>query len=236
MSPTLDEAMERRVVDGKDKPGKLVGIGGGDPAKGTTVTIHGINGSPEDVRPFTDLAMSKGQHVMTYMYDDQYRRLEDSSRDLAAELSQWVTNNPARPLRIDAHSMGGRVVLGALKQLMDEHKMPARLDLNLVAPPLAGYGSANGARMAPGFIGRLIAGVEPGRDMGTTSGFQQMLAALRLPSSVTVRVFIGTADDVVDGKDPVFEQMVHNLGASLTRLNGADHVTAVAQAAALTPN
>lgn len=229
--PRLDEVAEREILEGVRKPGKLVSLAEGDASQPLALTIHGINGDPEDVQPFIDDAARAGQTTLTFCYDDQYRRLTQSSKELATQLGSYIDENPNRPLEISAHSMGSRVVLAALEQLRDEGRLNMPVELRMVAPPLGGYGSANLARLAPRFIGERIAGVQPGKDMGTWSRFQHDLEALKLPENVRVTVFTGTNDEVVDAKSEGFRRIVENLDAREVILPGADHMGTVEGAA-----
>src|SRR5439155_16854702 len=69
--PTIDEKVERAILGGKNKPGKLVELAAGDPGSPESLTIHGINADPETVKPFALDAANDGNGVMTFAYDDQ---------------------------------------------------------------------------------------------------------------------------------------------------------------------
>lgn len=230
-APRLDEVAERAVLEGVRKPGKLLTLTEGSASQPLALSIHGINGDPDDVQPFIDDAAANGQTAMTFCYDDQYRRLTQSSKELASQLGRWIEQNPGRPIEISAHSMGSRVVLSALERLNAQGKLTMPVDLRMVAPPLGGYGSANFASLAPRFIGERIAGVQPGKDMGTWTGFQRELEHVRLPENVNVTVFTAGRDDVVDSSTERFGRIVDNLGARVVHLPDADHVSSVEQAA-----
>ena len=79
---TQNEAAEMAAVGGANKPGVLLPQGG-DPSRGTTVTIHGINGDPSDVLPLGERATKKGEATATFAWDDRSRRLGDSADDFA---------------------------------------------------------------------------------------------------------------------------------------------------------
>jgi pimeloyl-ACP methyl ester carboxylesterase len=217
---------------GVRKPARLITLAEGDASKPLAVTVHGINGDPDDVQPFIDDAAASGKTTLTFCYDDQYRRLSQSSRELAAQLGRWIDEHPDRPLEISAHSMGSRVVLSALDRLNQQGKLTMPVELRMVAPPLGGYGSANMAALAPKFIGERIAGVQPGKDMGTWSRFQRDLEGLRLPPNVKVTVFTGGRDDVVDSTGDRFKRVVDGLGARVVHFPDADHMSVIEKAAA----
>ena len=229
---TISQDQEVELLGGKDRPGRLERIAEGNSGH-TVFTVHGINGAPDVVQPLSQRAADQGHEVQTFVYDDQYRRLEDSSRDLADSLRAWMEAHPGEPLEIHAHSMGTRVSLGALDLLNQEGRLTVPVDLHLVAPPLGGYAAANMARMSPGFLGSLIAGVRPGVDMGTTSDFQARLEALNLPSNVRTTIYMGTQDTVVDHQMPGFHRISNNLGARLVTVDGADHINVVTRVATL---
>lgn len=224
--PRIDESYERALLGGQNNPGRLVPLAQG--GRGTTVTIHGINGAPTDVQALSEQAAGEGHNVQTFVYDDNFRRLTDSSQDLAGELREWMRANPGQPLRIQAHSMGGRVALGALARLQEEGQLRNPVELDLIAPPLGGFGGANAARMDfLDVIGRVAPNVRPGRDMGSDSDFQQQLERLQLPG-VRTRIITGREDTVVDAQLPGFRAIARNLAAQQLQLPG-DHSTVIDQ-------
>lgn len=225
---SLDQNWERSTV-GKNNPGVLVALGG-DAKKGVAITIHGINDAPTGVAALTDARLAKGGKVSTFGWDDNYRRLDASANDFARAVKSELTRHPGATLRIDAHSMGGRVALVALGRLQQEGALKGKkVELNLIAPPLGGYGSANAAGWAPGFA-RGIKNVRPGIDMGSNSNFQKELEAVRLPPGVKVSVFGGSNDETapVDGR---FRAIAQGLGAKVTVVEGADHTSILAAVA-----
>lgn len=228
---TITEADERAILGELNTPGKMVDLGG-DPRNGLALTIHGINGAPQDVDPLSRHSLGGNAQTRTYAYDDNYRRLTDTAADLSGQMEGWLRDNPGRPLTLHAHSMGSRVAVAALDDLNKKGLLEGRpVEFNMVAPPLGGYASANGARMAPDFLGGVIKNLRPSKDMGTTSDFQEGLEAARLPDNVKVRVFTAGKDTVVDYDNPHFKTIVDNLRAQVIPLPEADHVNAVDGAA-----
>ncbi|MEW5854488.1 MAG: hypothetical protein AB2A00_37275 [Myxococcota bacterium] len=231
LARTIQESEERAIVGGKNNVGKMVDLGG-DPRNGLALTIHGINGAPEDVDALSNHALGQGAQTRTFAYDDNYRRLTDTAADLSGQMAGWLRDNPGKPLTVHAHSMGSRVALAALDDLNRQGLLEGRqVDFNMVAPPLGGYSSADGARMAPDFLGNAIKNLRPSKDMGTSSSFQETLEAARLPPNVNVRVFTAGQDTVVDYSNPHFQTIVDNLRAQVIPLPEADHVNAVDAAA-----
>ncbi len=225
-----NEAQERELLGGTNQPGRLIPLVQG--RNGAVVTIHGVNAAPGAVDSLAEPGVRTGQEVHTFAYDDRFRRLGDSSRDLAGQLAEWMDRNPGQPLSLRAHSMGGRVTLGALSVLQEQGRLGGRrINLDLVAPPLGGFSAANWARAdVTGVLGRVIPVLRPGQDMGTSSGFQEQLEALRLPANVRTRIFVGGRDEVVDPNLAGFQRIQRNLGAELIRLPEADHNTILEQA------
>lgn len=215
-----NETVERNIIGGKDKPGVLVDLGG-DIKKGATLTVHGINDNPGSAMPLGEKAKAQGSNHKTFAYDDNYRRLDKSAADFAQQTSDVLKDLPkGAKLTVNAHSMGTRVALMGLDQLAKEGKLDGRkVELNMVSPPLQGFDSANYAKLAPGFLGKAIKNVEPGKDMGSSSPFQKDLEAVRLPANVKVRVLYSSRDEVVDTKDPKFSQLAKQLGAQVVPLN-----------------
>jgi pimeloyl-ACP methyl ester carboxylesterase len=230
----IDEAREQSLIGGHDRPGRIVELARGAPGRPATLTIHGINASPADVEALTEAARSGGGAVATFAWDDRHRRLTDSARDLAGELEAFVAAHPGAPLRIDAHSMGGRVAVAALGELAARGGLEGvPVTLRLIASPLGGLESANGARHAPGFLGGLIGGLRPGIDMGTTSEFQRGLEAITLPRSVRVEVHLGGADPIASPDDAALRRVAARLGADVVVAPGRDHVGMVDHVARL---
>lgn len=222
-----NENAEMDAIGGKNQPGVLLAQGG-DARKGTTVTVHGINDNPASVLPLGEKAAKKGQAVATFAWDDRSRRLGDSADDFARAVKTTLDKNPSAPLTINAYSMGGRVAAVGLARLEAEGALKGRdVRLNLVAPPLQGFSSANMAWMGAAFTSSLRSSM----DMGTGSDFQAELEGVRF-KDVKVQVFGGGADEtaVVDedwtriarqlsgGRDPVI-------------MPGATHDSSIGEAA-----
>ena len=130
----LTEDFERSQV-GRNEQGKLIPISAGRPGRGSRISVHGMGGAPEDMDPLTKLAADSGAKTSTFAYDDMSRRLGDSSDDLMAALVEEMKVNPKGPMVIDAHSMGTRVTLDAVRKLVESGELGDReLQLNLIAP------------------------------------------------------------------------------------------------------
>jgi hypothetical protein len=76
---------EMAAIGGRQNPGQLLSLGG-DPKKGITITIHGINDNTTSVKPLGENATKTGEAVATFAWDDRSRRLTDSANDLAQEV------------------------------------------------------------------------------------------------------------------------------------------------------
>ena len=223
----IDEDQEAGLLRAAHQSGTIVELSPGLPGAATLLTIHGINAAPNTVEPLNVRGIQQGERVLTFAYDDRYSRLTDTSGALAQELSTWMKEHPGQPLAIQAHSMGGRIVLGSLHQLHTRGELSSPIDLTLLAPPLAGYGSANGARMLPDFLARVFGGAMPGKDMGTNSDYQHMLETLELPSSVKIRIYLAADDTIAKPDSPTNVLIAPRLGARLFRVEGAHHTSVV---------
>ena len=96
VAPGINESMEKALLGGNNRPGKMVEVVKGH--KGTTFAVHGIKGSPEVIQPLIDKASSRGRSVEAFVYDDTHRRLGDSSHDLADQIATWMHKNPGKKL------------------------------------------------------------------------------------------------------------------------------------------
>jgi pimeloyl-ACP methyl ester carboxylesterase len=203
----------------------MVRIGPARPNAPALLTIHGINDAPLSMQALGERGQQNGLEVHTLAYDDRFRRLRDTSGDLAGQLREWIEQNPGRPLHISAHSMGARIALGALSELQQQGQLDGRqLHLDLLGPPLGGFEAADLARLdLTGVLGATIPGLRPGHDMGSTSGFQERLESLRLPPTVSTRIFLGGRDRLVDPNSPGFQTIAANLNAAIVTLPEAAH-------------
>ncbi|MCI0613392.1 alpha/beta hydrolase [bacterium] len=225
-TPSVSEARETKIVEANKGKGKLVDLSPGKPDRPMTVTIHGINGSPNTVKSLSERAVRAGDAVKTFAYDDADRKLWKSSKDLSDNLEKWCKDNPGRPLRIDAHSMGGRVAMHALDTLEQKGLLKDRkVELNLVASPINGTKSGELAMSDPGLFPD-----KPWKDMAPSGGFQKELNNIRFNDNVKVRVFTGGNDDIVN-RDADFNKMCKNLKAEKHHFKEANHDSTVDEAA-----
>ncbi len=229
----MDESFERDVV-GKNKPGVLVGLSEGEPGAALRVSVHGINASPDSVAALSRGAALSGAKASTFAYDDNYRRLDDVSADLAGQLEQQLQDNPDRKLIIDAHSMGTRVSLVAVDELAKRGALAGReVELNLIAPPLDGVKGAGWAYLSPPGLGALVPNIRPGKDMASGGAFQRRIDEVALPENVRVRVFTGGQDDIVREESEEFQQLADRFaGAEQHHFESATHDSVIDDAAA----
>src|SRR5882762_410166 len=149
---SIDARFERTLLKQTHGHGTLVDVHTGAADTPTTIFIHGMPGAVSSLAGVIQKAIDAGGTVKAFAYDNKYRSLEDSSRDLASSLESWMDDNPDRALRIAAHSMGGRLALGALAILNRDGRLTGDVELNLMASPIAGIKGAIFSVLAPGFI------------------------------------------------------------------------------------
>lgn len=227
---TIDESGERALLKSSGGKGHLVDVYEGSANRGTTVTVHGINGSPEDMRALAMAAKKKGQDVKTFVYDDQKTRLDKTSQELAGELTK-LSKETRGPLTIQAHSMGGRLTADALRKMQESGVLGKNVKVEMINPVIGGLESANSARLAPGVVSGLIPGVNPGKDMGTDSIFQERLETIKMPSKVDTTIFVGDKDHLVDPQSPSFKAVANGMNAKLVNVPGAGHDDALQRVA-----
>ncbi|MCK5535344.1 hypothetical protein KAJ27_17305 [bacterium] len=217
----MDEKYEKMILGGKNKPGKLVFLSGGSST--TAICIHGLINSPDRVTKLDDWAKNQGYTSYTFCYDDCYRSLWDNADDLAREIERYISVNPGRKIIINTHSLGGRIALGALNYLMQRRVLSkTKFDVNLMAPPIDGFVSANISKIFPGKIKMS----KPLKDLGSKSKYQKMLAKLKLPSNVRLVIYSGGKDKIVPA-DRKFFKMVRTLNAISRYFPSDDHHTLV---------
>src|SRR3984893_12436076 len=148
---SIDGGFERKLLKETHGHGTLVDVRTGAGDKPTTIFVHGIPGAASSLTGMIQKAIDAGGTVKAFAYDNRFRSLEDSSRDLASSIETWMTDNPGRPLRVAAHSAGGRLALGALAILERDGRLTADVELNLIASAIAGMTSAILSLLAPRF-------------------------------------------------------------------------------------
>jgi pimeloyl-ACP methyl ester carboxylesterase len=228
---SIDMEFERRLLKETHGRGALVEVHTGAAERPTTIFVHGMPDGASTLSPMMQKAIDADETVEAFAYDNKFRSLEYSSRDLASAIETWMDENPAQRLRIDAHSMGGRLALGALAILQKSGRLTGDVELNLIASPIAGVRRAIFARLAPGFLPwiRPLRGIAPG------SGFQTVIDRLELPSNVAVHIFVGDKDKVFSHATPKYAALVRKLGATLTVFADATHTSILDEMARL-PN
>jgi pimeloyl-ACP methyl ester carboxylesterase len=223
---------EFAALGGTNQPGQLAQVTPGrDPAT-TEVLVHGIGSGPDSLEGLIPQATATGHRVEVFLYDSVYRRLSDSSHDLASELVRFQQSHPNTRVHLVTHSMGGRVALDAVRQTQQWGQMPPGLSMQMVAPTLEGFAMADTALAVPDFIARGIGRTMPGKDMARHSAFQQRLEQVHLPPSVPVTIYAGDHDGVADYSNPRFMNIANHIGAHLVYVRDADHNSILTKVAA----
>jgi alpha/beta hydrolase family protein DUF900 len=224
---SIPEANERAMLKARGGRAHLVQLNKGR-AQGHTVTIHGINASPDSVKSLSQNSIDKRQSVHTLVYDDQKTGLDKTSSELAAELTKLQRKFPGQPLTIRAHSMGGRLAVDALRKMQEGGVLgESRVNLEMTNPVIGGTKSANSAKYAPDFVAPLIPGVVPGKDMGTDSAFQARLETTQLPKTVRTTTYVGTHDPLVNADDPHFKAVHDGLNGRVRSVVNGDHDSSI---------
>ena len=225
----IGRSQVRIALKHTDNRGTLIDVHTGDVDQLTVIAVHGFRGQPADLSPLIEQAIGAGHTVKVFAYDDKFRSLDDSSRDLASAIQQWCATHPEAPLRIDAHSMGGRIVLGALARMASEAALMRPIQINLIAVPLAGVESANWARVLPPFL----PWVRAWRGLASRAGYQRSLDRLELPVGVDVNVYAGGRDHVFRHSTAQYRALVERLRGRLHVFPGATHMSTVDEVARL---
>ena len=221
----IDNSQERAMLKEDCGCGEVVSIAEGQPGKGASLTIHGFASSPESMKPVDAKAQAEGQSTSTYIYKDMqgcnHRR---NSKELAKEITKWAEAHPGETLNIQTHSQGGRIALGALRNLAKDNAVPENpIKLTMISPPLAGFGLANITLVTPGIMARLIPGGGPIRDMSSLSGSSRQIRRMKLPSNVETSIYYGTKDKLVNYNKRAHQKVADNLNAEVYYIAGADH-------------
>jgi pimeloyl-ACP methyl ester carboxylesterase len=226
---SIDGLFERRLLKETNGHGTLVQVHTGDADTPTTIFVHGMPGAASSLTGVIQKAVDAGGTVKAFAYDNKFRSLDDSSRDLASSLGTWMDDNPGRTLRIAAHSVGGRLTLGALAILVKDGRLTGDVELNLMASPIAGMKSAIFSLLAPGFI----PWIRPIRGIASVSRLQGVIDRLELPSNVKVNIFVGDRDDVFKHSTKKYRYLVEKLHATLKVFTNATHMSILDEIARL---
>lgn len=221
---SIDEEREQALLRTYGGKGFAVPIHQGAKNKPVTLTVHGINGSPDSVKALSDAAARRGETVHAFLYNDQKGGLSDSSADLAKAITDIRRKHPGQKLNIASHSMGGRISADALRKLHEQGKLTgSAIEQQMYGPMIGGNAMANTARWAPGLLDGAIKGLKPGREMGTNSAFQKTLESTALPGNVRTRILVGEQDHLVDPNGKHFQAVADGLNAQTQVLPGLDH-------------
>jgi hypothetical protein len=226
---SIDGGFEHNLLKETHGHGTLVDVRTGAADKPTTVFVHGIPGAASSLTGVIQKAIDAGGTVKAFAYDNKFRSLEDSSGDLASSIETWMDDNPGRPLRVAAHSAGGRLALGALAILERDGRLTGDVELNLIASPIAGVKSAIFSLLAPGFL----PWIRPSRGIASVSRFQGVIDRLELPSNVKVNIFVGDKDDVFKHSTKKYTDLVEKLHATLKVFANATHMSILDEVARL---
>lgn len=224
----IDNATESFMLSQGDECGRIVKLGDGQPGRGAHLSIHGLGTGPSAMQPLIDKAAAEGQATSTFIYDDMHCNQARVGSDLARYLRGWMSQHHGQPMTIETHSLGGRMALTALGQMARDGTLPGDVvTLNMISPPLGGFGFANICLTMPGPLARLIPGATPTRDMATWSSGQKLLEEVTLPASVHTSIFYGTNDNLIDYTKPAHATIENNLHATVYYLAGGEHTTTV---------
>jgi pimeloyl-ACP methyl ester carboxylesterase len=226
---SIDGVFERRLLKETHGHGTFVDVHTGPADQPTTIFVHGMPGAASSLTGVIQKAIDAGGTVKAFAYDNKFRSLEDSSGDLASSIETWMDDNPGRRLRVTAHSMGGRLALGALAILERDGRLTGDVELNLMASPIAGMKSAIFSLLAPGFL----PWIRPLRGIASVSKFQGIIDRLQLPSNVKVNIFVGGKDDVFTHSTKKYGDLVEKLHATLKVFANATHMSILDEVARL---
>ena len=223
----LTEKAEKKILKESDGQGQIVRLNEGIPGRGIHLSIHGLGADPAAMAPLTHRAEARGQTTATFAYDDFHGDQKQNAQSLASELKGWIAEHPGEKITIDTHSLGGRTILAAFHYLQETGEMPkTAIQLNMVSPPLAGFGLLNLALPLPIPVAKLIPGAAASRDMGSLSGAQDLLETVRLPENVKTTIFYGDNDNLIDYTTKGAKKMAGTLNAQVYYLAG-EHKTTV---------
>jgi pimeloyl-ACP methyl ester carboxylesterase len=226
---SIDGVFERKLLKETHGRGTFVDVHTGAADTPTTIFVHGMPGAASSLTGVIQKAIDAGGTVKAFVYDNKFRSLENSSRDLASSIETWMDDNPGYALRIAAHSMGGRVALGALAILQRDGRLTGDVELNLIASPIAGIKSAIFSVLAPPFL----PWIRPIRGIASVSKFQGVIDRLELPSNVKVNIFVGDKDDVFKHSTKKYGALVEKLHATLKVFANATHMSVLDEVARL---
>jgi hypothetical protein len=220
----LDEKAEGQILEQAQSCGKLIRLTKGEAGKGAHVSIHGLGSNPADMAPITNPHIDAGKATATFAYNDMHCSSVETSAVLASELKAFIADNAGQDITIETHSLGGRMAVRALDQLNQAGELgQQQVQLNMIAPPLAGFGALNLMMPLPSSVAKLIPGGAPTQDMASFSAAQSHLNQVKLPTTVQTKIFYGSEDKLIDYTTSGAEQIANNLNADVYYFAGQGH-------------
>lgn len=217
----VDNPTESALLEQGFPCGQILQLSQG--TQGHHLSIHGLGASPETLQPQIEQARAQGMSTDTFLYKDLECNQPETTLGLARALKDWFTSEPG-PMRIDAHSLGGRILIDALAYLAKREEIPDRpIEIRLAAPPLAGFEAAGLARNLPDGLAHWIPGARPSTSLASDSASQQRLRAADLPDNIDVSIYYGARDSIIDYEKPDHRRVEENLGARVYYLEEAGH-------------
>jgi LysM repeat protein/pimeloyl-ACP methyl ester carboxylesterase len=205
---SMDEAFEKKVLKKNGNKATLVPTwrpAPGNDGFGVAVSVHGFFSEPRFTRAMSISHSNEGRTSYTLAYDDKGKRQSDTAVEFADELEKLIEAYPDGPLRIDAHSLGGRVTLRALQILHERGNLnnDFQIEVTLIGTPLGGVNWAGqlANKLTPEWLvpdGAPFVTVS--RDFAHNSEFQQQLEQGEFPPGVVFRV-VATAGDSLRAPD-----------------------------------
>ena len=117
----MGEDAEKSLLKANNGKAVLVPYGDFDPSREPVVIVHGINGTPGDLKDVAEGLTAKGKQVFIVAYSDRGTQTHESGQEVAKALANLRSEYYPKGTSLDivAHSMGGIVSRAALNSLAD---------------------------------------------------------------------------------------------------------------------
>ena len=178
-----------------------------DPGRIPVLFVHGINGSPQDLRPIQD-ALDRDRFQAWFLAYPSALRLALVAHFVETALQDLILTYQLQRIYVVAHSMGGLISRAVINTLGEagQHEVP-RVFITL-ATPFRGSEAAELTRAAPAAVLPPWLNRVSWIDMVPDSHFQKQLYARPLPETTDHHLFFAYQEgEATDGAVSILSQL-----------------------------
>jgi pimeloyl-ACP methyl ester carboxylesterase len=184
-----------------------------DPARIPVLFVHGMAGHPREFEALVECLEGTPYQPWVAQYASGWR-LQPVARGLSYVLTTLQRKHGFSQLFLVAHSMGGLLARGALREHFAQAQTPFITKFITLCSPLGGMPSADkGVEFAP-------AVVPAWRDIGPSSAYVKHLFEPALPPTIEYSLFFAYDDDATDGVVSLSSQLRREAQREASHMQG----------------